>query len=87
VLAAGYDKVCLVLVEQMRAAGAATPYCDWLAAQAFAQLGDADGAAAMLAGVSEVVDTAGRRRDAAALRELTALVERLRTLTSTRPGG
>jgi Glycosyl transferase family 2 len=87
VLAAGYDKACLVLVDQMRAAGAAAAYCDWLAAQAMAQLGDPHEAAALLAGVTEVVDTAGRRRDPAALWELTSLVERLRVLAPAgRPG-
>jgi hypothetical protein len=85
VLASGYDKVCLVLVDQLRAAGAAPAYCDWLAAQAIAQLGDPHEAAALLAGVTEVVDTAGRRRDPAALRELTSLVGRLRTLAPAGP--
>jgi hypothetical protein len=80
VLAVGYDKACLVLVNQLRAAGAGTAYCDWLAAQAMAQLGDPHEAAALLAGVTEVVDTAGRRRDPTALWELTSLVERLRVL-------
>ena len=85
VLADGYDKVCLVLVDQLRAAGAARPYCDWLAAQAMAQLGYPHDAAALLGGVAEVVDTAGRRRDPKALRELTALIERLRMLTPAGP--
>lgn len=35
---------------------------------------------ALLAGVPQVVDTAGRRRDPTALRELAALVDRLRVL-------
>ncbi len=83
VLANGYDKVCLVLAEQLRAAGAAPAYCDWLAAQALAQLGDPHQAAELLAGVTEVVDTAGRRTDPAALREVTALVDRLRALAPT----
>lgn len=81
VLASGYDKVCLVLVEQMRGAGAAKSSCDWLAAQALAQLGDPHQAADLLADVTEVVDTAGRRRDPKALRELIDLVRRLRSLT------
>lgn len=81
VLARGYDKVCLVLVGQMREAGAAKAYCDWLAAQALAQLGDPHRAAELLAGVTEVVDTAGRRRDPRSLWELIALVRRLRALT------
>jgi len=50
-----------------------------------AQLGDPHEAAALLAGVTEVVDTAGRRRDPAALAELTSLVERLRTLAPVGP--
>ncbi|MFI5953987.1 glycosyltransferase [Cryptosporangium sp. NPDC051539] len=86
VLAGGMDEVCLVLVEQLRTAGAPGPYCDWLAAQALAQLGDAVTAAELLAGVTEVVDTAGRRYDPAALRELRGLVgQLLRTATAARP--
>ena len=81
VLASGYDEICLVLVGQLREAGASPAYCDWLAAQAMAQLGDPHQAADLLAGVTEVVDTAGRRRSPAALKELSALVERLRVLT------
>ncbi|GAA0248734.1 glycosyltransferase [Cryptosporangium japonicum] len=77
VLAGGLDEVCLVLVAQLRAVGAPGPYCDWLAAQALAQLGDVAGAARLLDGVTEVVDTAGRRHDPAALRELRDLVGRL----------
>ncbi|MGK5679262.1 glycosyltransferase [Actinoplanes sp. URMC 104] len=77
VLAAGMDEVCLTLVEQMRAAGAARPYCDWLAAQALAQLGDVAAAARLLAGVTEVVDTSGRRQDPRALSELRGLMDRL----------
>jgi hypothetical protein len=81
-LASGHDQVTLFLVDQLRAARAAPAYCDWLAAQALAQLGDPQGAAGLLAGVTEVVDTAGRRHDPAALRELTSLVGRLQTLSS-----
>ncbi|AGL18484.1 glycosyltransferase [Actinoplanes sp. N902-109] len=84
VLASGYDKLCLVLVEQLREAGADPSYCDWLAAQALAQLGDPHEAALLLAGVTEVVDTAGRRRDPATLREITALVHRLQSLAPLR---
>jgi hypothetical protein len=84
VLSAGYDKVCLVLVEQLREAGAAASYCDYLAAQAMAQLGHPHEAADLLSGVTEVVDTAGRRRDPATLRELTALVNRLSVLAPRR---
>ncbi|MFI5936454.1 glycosyltransferase [Actinoplanes sp. NPDC051494] len=81
VLASGYDKICLVLVAQLRDAGAPRAYCDWLAAQALAQLGDPHEAAALLSGVTEIIDTTGRRRDPAALRELRTLIDRLRVLT------
>ncbi|MCO8272433.1 glycosyltransferase family 2 protein [Actinoplanes sp. TRM 88003] len=77
VLAAGLDDVCLTLVGQMRAAGASGPYCDWLAAQALAQLGDVDTATRLLAGVTEVVDTAGRRHDPRALEQLRTLLGEL----------
>ncbi|TQS45254.1 glycosyltransferase [Cryptosporangium phraense] len=78
VLAGGLDEVCLVLVGQLRDAGAPAEYCAWLEAQALAQLGDAAGAARLLDGVTEVVDTAGRRYSPAALNELRKLVGRLR---------
>ncbi|MGX6603394.1 glycosyltransferase [Micromonosporaceae bacterium Da 78-11] len=77
VLSAGLDETCLLLVEELRAAGAPAPYCDWLAAQALAQLGDVPSATVLLAGLTEVVDTAGRRLDARALAEMRALVGRL----------
>jgi hypothetical protein len=77
VLAAGMDDVCLVLTEQLRAGGASSAYCDWLAAQALAQLGDVATAAALLDGITEVVDTAGRRPDPQVLHELRELVSRL----------
>jgi hypothetical protein len=84
VLATGLDDVCLVLVDQLRAAGAPGSYCDWLAAQALAQLGDVAAAAALLSGLTEVVDTAGRRPDPSALAELRDLVTRL-AATAIRP--
>lgn len=77
VLAAGLDEACLMLVAQLREAGAASMYCDWLAAQALAQLGDTATAARLLDGVSEVVDTAGRRPDPRALTELRGLLAAL----------
>jgi tetratricopeptide (TPR) repeat protein len=77
VLSAGMDDVCLFLAGELRGAGASGPYCDWLAAQALAQLGDAPAAAELLSGLTEVVDTAGRRRDPRALDELRDLVNRL----------
>jgi hypothetical protein len=82
VLAEGMDEVCLVLAGQLREAGAAGAYCDWLTAQALAQLGDVAAAAELLSGLTEVVDTAGRRRDPRALAELRELVTRLTTSAS-----
>ena len=81
-LAAGMDEVTLALVDQLRSGGAPPAYCDWLAAQALAQLGDVDRAWTLLSGVHEVVDTAGRRYDPAHLRELTGLVSQLRAVSS-----
>ncbi len=85
-LAGGRDAHCLLLVGELRAAGADPQYCDWLAAQAHAQLGDVAVAARLLAGVEQVVDTAGRRRDPAALRELRDLVAHLHRLVGTGQG-
>ncbi|TDO40196.1 glycosyltransferase [Paractinoplanes brasiliensis] len=78
VLAAGLDDVCLTLTEQLRAAGARPDYCDWLAAQALAQLGELATAARLLDGVAEVVDTSGRRQDPRALAELRKLMASVR---------
>ena len=86
VLAAGLDEVCLALVDQLRTGGAAKAYCDWLAAQALAQLGDVAEAIRLLEGVSEVVDTGGRRQDPRALHELRALMTSLSERTAVLPG-
>ncbi len=80
VLGAGMYEACLALADQMRTAGARADYCDWLSAQALAQLGDLEGAERLLAGISSIVDTAGRRYDPRTLHELRALVGRLRKL-------
>jgi hypothetical protein len=85
-LAAGMYEVCLVLTDQLRAAGARSMYCDWLAAQALAQLGDAVGADELLGQVTQVVDTAGRRYDIRALEELRGLVGQLRQLEGSAAG-
>jgi hypothetical protein len=81
-LAAGMDDICLGLTTQMRTAGAPAAYCDWLAAQALAQLGDVAAAASLLEGVTGVVDTAGRRPDPRVLAELRELVGRLAVAAS-----
>ncbi|MFI5840638.1 glycosyltransferase family 2 protein [Catenuloplanes sp. NPDC051500] len=76
-LAEGLDEVALVLVEDMRASGAESTYCDWLAAQALAQLGDVDEAARLLGNIGRIVDTAGRRHNASSLTEMKKLVASL----------
>jgi hypothetical protein len=77
VLGAGLDEVCLVLVGQLREANINDRYCDWLEAQALAQLGQADRAWDLLSGVTEVTDTAGRAYHPAALAELKSLLKQL----------
>ncbi len=84
-LAAGRDEACLALVGELRAAGAGGAYCDWIAAQAHAQLGRVRTAADLLDGVTEVVDTAGRRHDPRALDELRGLMRRLVRLDPSQP--
>ena len=79
VLVADMPDVCLVLSDQLRAAGTPAMYCDWLAAQALARLGETETARQLLAGVTEVVDTTGLRHEPAALRELKELVDALAT--------
>ena len=73
-LAEGYDDVVLVLVEQLRAAGAGEGYCDWLAAPALTQLGRAAEALPALRGVSTLVGPGGRTYDPGQVHELRSLV-------------
>ncbi|RKS80139.1 glycosyl transferase family 2 [Motilibacter peucedani] len=77
-LGAGMDSVVLHLVGELRAGGAPRAYCDWLEAQALAQLGQVERAHDLLQGVDEVVDTAGRRHPQAQLDELRSLLRSLR---------
>jgi hypothetical protein len=58
---AGIPDAALVLAQQLRDAGADDQYCDWLTGRAFTLLGASKSARRMLAGVTEVVDTAGFR--------------------------
>ncbi|UWP78682.1 glycosyltransferase family 2 protein [Dactylosporangium fulvum] len=73
-LGAGMDDAVVVLVRQLRGAGVEGQYCDWLEAQALAQLGHVDAAWRMLRGVRDVVDPAGRRHSPAHLAELKRLL-------------
>jgi len=82
-LGAGLHEACLVLVDQLQSAGAGTEYCDWLRAQALAQLGDVETARRLLAQVDQVVDTGGRRHDTRLLRELRSLIGRLDHIQTT----
>jgi hypothetical protein len=77
-LGAGMDEVCVILAAQLRAVGAAPMYCDWLQAQALAQLGDPETAWRLISGVTEVVDTGGRRYHPSTLAEVRTMVGRLR---------
>jgi hypothetical protein len=86
VLGAGLDDVCLVLVGQLREADVNERYCDWLEAQALAQLGQPDRAWTLLSGVTEVTDTAGRAYHPAALEELKSLLYRLQHSSAASPG-
>ncbi|MER7007077.1 glycosyltransferase [Dactylosporangium sp. NPDC000555] len=83
-LGAGHDEAVVVLARQLRAAGAEGQYCDWLEAQALAQLGLADDAWRLLRGVRRVVDPAGRVYPPAHLAELKRL---LGDLVAARAGG
>ncbi|MDG6107809.1 glycosyltransferase family 2 protein [Dactylosporangium aurantiacum] len=85
-LGAGMDEAVLVLTAQLRGAGVARDYCDWLDAQALAQLGDVAEAWRLLQPVQRVVDPAGRVYPPEHLAELKRLVDRLHTM-STAAGG
>ncbi|SOD71066.1 glycosyl transferase family 2 [Jatrophihabitans sp. GAS493] len=65
------------LVQQLRAAGADAEYCNWLEAQVLAQQGDAVSAYRMLAGVSSLVDPAGRVYNQGQVVEMRALAAAL----------
>ena len=59
----------LILVEQLRASGVSGMYCDWLFAQALANMGKFRSARLLLDGITQLVDTFGVRRDPQILRE------------------
>jgi hypothetical protein len=76
-LGAGHDEAAVVLARQLRAAGADPQYCDWLEAQALAQLGHPGDAWRLLQGVTEVTDPAGRRLAPEHLAQLKRLLAEL----------
>ena len=86
-LGAGLDEVALVLVAELRNGGAPKTYCDWLEAQARAQLGEVGRAYALVKDLREVVDTAGRRHPQRLLDELRELLAQLQTVGANRPIG
>ncbi|WP_432824902.1 glycosyltransferase [Dactylosporangium sp. CA-092794] len=78
-LGAGHDEAVVVLARQLRDAGVDGEYCDWLEAQALAQLGHPDTAWRLLRGVRRVVDPAGRSYPQHHLAELKRLLGELVT--------
>jgi len=76
-LAGGRDGAVLALAGELRAAGVDGRYCDWLRAQALAQLGGVQEALELLRGVDVLRDSAGRELDVAQVLEVRALVATL----------
>ncbi|WP_432971800.1 glycosyltransferase [Dactylosporangium sp. CA-233914] len=83
-LGAGHDDVVVFLARQLREQGVDRQYCDWLEAQALAQLGHADEAWRLLRGVRQVMDPAGRVYPPS---HLAALKRLLGELVAVRPRG
>ena len=80
-LAAGEHQLACDTAEDLRRYGGPADYCDWLVAQALAQLGRADEAYALLEPLARVVDPDGREHDLGLLHETRALA----ALLSDRP--
>lgn len=76
-LAAGLDTAVLGLAEELRAAGIDDRYCDWLRAQALAQLGEPVAALGLLRGIDVLRDSAGRELDLGQVIEMRALTSAL----------
>ncbi|WP_426503725.1 glycosyltransferase [Dactylosporangium sp. McL0621] len=76
-LGAGHDDAVVFLARQLREHGTERQYCDWLEAQALAQLGHAGEAWRLLQGVRQVVDPAGRAYPPTHLAELKRLLGEL----------
>jgi predicted Zn-dependent protease len=75
--AGGFDDAVVLLADQLRDAGADPRYCDWLRAQALAQLGSAAEALELVRGIDELVDPAGRRHELGQVLEMRALMAAL----------
>ena len=73
-LGAGFDDVVVQLSEQLGEAGVDPRYCDWLRAQALAQLGQPEEALRLVRGVDELIDPAGRRYDLGQVLEVRSLL-------------
>jgi tetratricopeptide (TPR) repeat protein len=73
-LAVGMDEAVLVLAEELRDGGAEPRYCDWLRAQALAQVGHPEEALDLLRGVDLLRDPSGRNLDLGQVSEMRALV-------------
>lgn len=79
-LGARMHDVVVVLAEQLRSAGAASAYCDWLSARALPHLGRVGEAWELLQGIEVVVDLSGQVLDPAELAEIRTLVGNMRAL-------
>jgi hypothetical protein len=75
--AGGHDEAVVLLSDQLRAGGADPRYCDWLRAQALAQLGAPEEALELVRGIDELIDPGGRRYDLGQVLEMRALVAAL----------
>lgn len=76
-LGAGEAELGIVLADQLQANGVDPRYCSWIRAQGLAQRGQPQQALAQLHGLDEIVDTAGRHHDPAALEDLRVLCREL----------
>jgi tetratricopeptide (TPR) repeat protein len=76
-LGAGHDELVVLLSAQLCEAGVDSRYCDWLRAQALAQLGQPEEALRLVRGVDELIDPAGRRYDLGQVLEVRSLLAAL----------
>jgi hypothetical protein len=75
--AGGFDDAVVLLSDQLRDAGAEPHYCDWLRAQALAQLGSPAEALDLVRAIDQLVDPGGRRHELGQVLELRALLAAL----------